>query len=404
MDGGAGSDIVDYGSEGGANGVVVNLLGDGGSQGGLPSDTAIDSFGFTDHVTRIPNVIGTQFADEIHGGNHDNILSGGGGDDLLQGGQLNDTLDGGTGTDRAVYSGDLSDYEIVQNPNGSLTIVDLRGGSPDGTDTVTDVELFEFADGERTLGELLPNAEPTITSDGGGDTAAASVAENSTAVTTVTATDPDAGATQTYSIVGGADAALFAIDATTGALSFVAAPDFEAPTDAGGDNVYDVTVQASDGTLTDSQAIAVSDTNVGGPTNGGPGDDLLVGTEEEDSISGFGGNDTIQGLAGNDFLDGGTGDDIIEGGGGFDTLVVSGASTDYTFSSNGDGTYTVTDLRPGGDGVDVVSDIDKVLFSNGPSVSTCSPTVSAFSAPTQTTTPSTGLPTTTTFTALQEMT
>ena len=45
-------------------------------------------------------------------------------------------------------------------------------------------------------------------------------------------------------------------------LTFVAAPDFEAPTDAGGNNVYDVDVQVSDGTGTDTQAIAVTVTNV----------------------------------------------------------------------------------------------------------------------------------------------
>ncbi len=68
--------------------------------------------------------------------------------------------------------------------------------------------------------------------------------------------------TLTYSIVGGADAGSFTIDPLTGALSFVSAPNYEAPTDAGGNNVYDVTVQVSDGTFTDSQAIAVTVTNV----------------------------------------------------------------------------------------------------------------------------------------------
>ncbi len=87
------------------------------------------------------------------------------------------------------------------------------------------------------------------------------VAENGTAVTTVTATDVD-GPSLTYSISGGADAAKFTINASTGVLSFVAAPDYEAPTDADGDNVYDVIVQVSDGTLTDSQAIAVTVTDV----------------------------------------------------------------------------------------------------------------------------------------------
>src|SRR6185295_10795564 len=81
------------------------------------------------------------------------------------------------------------------------------------------------------------------------------------AVTTVTASDADAGSTLTYSITGGADAAKFTIDANTGALSFVSAPDRENPTDAGGNNVYDVVVQVSDGTNTDTQAIAVTVTN-----------------------------------------------------------------------------------------------------------------------------------------------
>ena len=73
----------------------------------------------------------------------------------------------------------------------------------------------------------------------------------------MTSTDVDAGATLTYSI-SGADAALFTIDSATGVLSFITAPDLESPADVGGDNVYDVTVAVSDGTLTDSQAIAVT--------------------------------------------------------------------------------------------------------------------------------------------------
>ncbi|WP_176594362.1 cadherin domain-containing protein [Sphingobium sp. EM0848] len=106
------------------------------------------------------------------------------------------------------------------------------------------------------------NEPPSITSNGGGVTAAISIPENSTAVTTVTAADPDAGTVLTYSIAGGVDAAKFTINSQTGALSFLSAPNFEAPTDSGANNVYDVIVRASDGTLTASQAIAVSVTNV----------------------------------------------------------------------------------------------------------------------------------------------
>jgi Ca2+-binding RTX toxin-like protein len=107
-----------------------------------------------------------------------------------------------------------------------------------------------------TVGNV--NETPVMTS-----AATVSVAENQTAVLTVTASDPD-GDALTYAIAGGVDAALFTINATTGALSFVSAPDFEAPTDSNGDNTYQVTVSTSDGTaapVTQTVSVAVTDVN-----------------------------------------------------------------------------------------------------------------------------------------------
>ena len=72
------------------------------------------------------------------------------------------------------------------------------------------------------------------------------VDENQTFVIDIAASDAD-GDTLTYSIVGGADAAAFEIDPATGELTFKAGPDYEAPTDGNGNNVYDVTVKVSDG-------------------------------------------------------------------------------------------------------------------------------------------------------------
>jgi uncharacterized repeat protein (TIGR02059 family) len=111
------------------------------------------------------------------------------------------------------------------------------------------------------FGPTASNHAPVITSNGGGATATLSVAENSTAVTTVSASDAD-GDSLTFSINGGADAAKFSINPGSGALTFLAAPNFEAPTDVGGNNVYDVSVQVSDGLNTDIQAIAVTVTDV----------------------------------------------------------------------------------------------------------------------------------------------
>jgi VCBS repeat-containing protein len=196
------------------------------------------------------------------------------------------------------------------------------------------------------------NEAPVITSNGGGVAAMLSVAENTAAVTTVTASDPDAGAAITFSIAGGADAGQFAIDATTGALSFVAAPDFETPTDAGGDNVYDVVVRASDGSLVDTQAITVTVSDLAGVTlTGTTGADTLSGTNEQDALHGLGGGDLLAGLGGNDSLDGGAGNDVLLGGSG-DDLLDGGAGADTLAGGAGD------DILVGGAGGDSLAGND----------------------------------------------
>ena len=109
-----------------------------------------------------------------------------------------------------------------------------------------------------TLADSL--AVPVITSNGGGATADVTVAENTNAVTTVVATD-DFGTSFVYSIAGGADAGKFQINAATGALTFAAAPNFEAPTDTDHNNSYIVQVRASDGIQSDDQLITVNVTD-----------------------------------------------------------------------------------------------------------------------------------------------
>ena len=104
------------------------------------------------------------------------------------------------------------------------------------------------------------NEAPVITSNGGGATAAFNVSENNAGATLATSTDPE-GTARTWSIAGGADAARFTMS-SNGILNFVSAPDFESPTDAGGNNVYDVVIRASDGVLEDTQALAITVTNL----------------------------------------------------------------------------------------------------------------------------------------------
>ncbi|MCU1382254.1 MAG: calcium-binding protein, partial [Acidobacteria bacterium] len=174
-----------------------------------------------------------------------------------------------------------------------------------------------------TLSSATGNHAPMITSNGGGATAAVSIAENTTAVTTVAASDLDAGQTITYAIAGGADATKFSINELTGSIVFLSAPDFEAPSDVDMNNIYDVVVSAHDSAgASDTQTISVTITNVGGVTLvGTSGANTLTGTSEADSLTGLAGNDTLVGLGGNDTLAGGPDDDQLDGGAGNDILL-----------------------------------------------------------------------------------
>lgn len=75
-------------------------------------------------------------------------------------------------------------------------------------------------------------------------TSASSAENNNGTIYTATASDPD-GDPLTFSLSGGADQSAFTL--TGAAMSFSTSPDFEAPTDADGDNIYEVTIAANDG-------------------------------------------------------------------------------------------------------------------------------------------------------------
>ncbi|HEY5803196.1 MAG TPA: PQQ-dependent sugar dehydrogenase [Lysobacter sp.] len=99
------------------------------------------------------------------------------------------------------------------------------------------------------------NRPPAFTSG-----VAATVPEDTASVFyTATASDPD-GNPITFSLAGGADQARLRIT-SAGGLSFVTTPDFENPVDANGDNIYLVTIAASDGIVSVTQSLSVTVTN-----------------------------------------------------------------------------------------------------------------------------------------------
>jgi len=109
-----------------------------------------------------------------------------------------------------------------------------------------------------------------------------SVRENETSIGTVTATDAD-GDTVSYSI-SGTDASSVSIDSSTGTLSFISAPDYEAI------QSYSVTALVSDGSDEASQNISITILNIDPPSidkmffsenaNGGLSEEIILSQSE----------------------------------------------------------------------------------------------------------------------------
>lgn len=228
--------------------IATELQGDKNAQD--DTDQTITGTSGNDRIigkTGSDTLIGGDGADALFG--HDKpggAAAGDTGNDILIGGKGDDYLDGGAGNDTAVYSGNRSDYTIVDHGD-HFTIADNRADQ-DGTDTIYNVENFQFADVTVTNQNDNPPVLQTTVFD---------VPENQTLIGTLVAIDPDlTGESITYNITGGADAALFAINTLTGAISFLSPQDFEGPAQQ-----FEVEITVTDGTNSSAETVTINVTD-----------------------------------------------------------------------------------------------------------------------------------------------
>ena len=327
VDGGDGSDTIFGGAgndtlRGGAgNDVIADISGNDNLDGGDGNDV-VNALAGDDRVT---------------GGNGDNIVLGGTGADMFyQAGTGTDRiLDFQIGIDKIALSSSVTDFQTliasaqdITDANGDNFVIIANGDN--GQFVLSNLSTADLSESD-----FIFSAAPVFTS-----AATASVAEGQSAAYRAAATDAD-GDMLRYSL-SGTDAARFTIDPDTGEVRFRAAPDFEAPGDADGDNVYDIIVTAFDGLNRTDHNVAITVTDENEP-------DLMLDLSTLNGTNGF----TLTGIYAGDssgFSVSSAGD---VNGDGYDDLIIGAPYANPNGDSNAGETYVVYGgaSAPGRDGV-----------------------------------------------------
>lgn len=340
LTGGDGTDTADYSAS--SAGVSIDLA-NGTASGG-------DAEG--DQLLQIENVAGSAESDALTGDAADNALSGNAGDDTINGGNGSDTLNGGEGDD-SLFGGQQPDLlvggsgrDTLKGSNGADTLAggtsfdDLSGGNGNdllqgdgagdrlrgdpGADTLdggagpTDQAYYFFsndavnidleagtASGGYAEGDVLLNIESVIGSTG--DDTLAGLEAGSRLVgaggddllTGRSGDDRIEGGNGNDTIIGGAGADILNGGRGTDLVDYAASP---------------AAVNVNLATRTGSGGDAEGD-RIGAIQNvrGSAFDDVIVGNQAPNQLSGGVGDDTLTGGAGADtfvFTSGG-GDDVV---------------------------------------------------------------------------------------------
>ena len=335
--------------------------------------------------------------DELYGEEGNDTIEGGDGDDLLVGGGGDDFLDGGAGVDTIRLRGSEAAFDIRDNGDGTFTAFHLAGGQ-DGTDTFSNIEAVAFgANPAVSLADIADSeivgtaGNETLIGGGGDDTIYGLDGEDTI--------DGGAGDDTIYAganrdvIAGGAGDDLIDGGGGDSRATFSGArsdylihenpdasftiTDIRPGSPDGTDILIDVKFVSflADGTTiepkndpdpTPAYTIVGNDAAVPETVTGTAGDDRIDGRAGEDRIEGLAGDDLLYGGNDQDTLVGGAGNDFLDGGAGDDTAVFSGNLADYSIHLNSNGSYTVTDNRPGRpDGRDILFDIKFIQFADG---------------------------------------
>jgi Ca2+-binding RTX toxin-like protein len=259
-------------------------------------------------------------------------INGNAGNDILTGGAGNDTLNGGDGIDTANYAGNSANYSLTELGGGRYQIVDNVGNS--GTDIIDSIEGLYFFGGEGYV--ALVNLVSGVTIDGtpGNDYLTGSPGDD--VINGQQGNDILTGGLGNDTLNGGSGTDTANYAGSSGDYTVLSLGNSQ-------HRVIDNVNGLGTDTLDSVEGIyffgGEGFVSIGKLVSG----NLVVGTDNGDTLTGGAGNDVIDGRGGNDTIAGGAGDDLLTGGDGADV---------FDFGA-GFGNDTITDFADGLDLLDL---------------------------------------------------
>ncbi|MFZ4526019.1 MAG: CARDB domain-containing protein [Chlorobium sp.] len=286
------------------------------------------------------------FTYDKYGYSYNDYISGNGG---------NDTINGGAGNDTASYNGNKADYTITNN-NGIWTVADTRAGSPNGTDTLTGIELISFID---NFLDLTIRFYPTSSSYSGSSNSINGTGfDDQIDADALAVANPYKGSSSTSVYFGSQSVYTLGVNE----FSMIGTVRFN---DQELTNLTNLGLELWHGTEKVETNFTVNASDITNQT-GGAYTVHWVGTATQTTIP----TGSIQftydkdGYSYNDYIYGNGGNDTISGGAGNDTASYNGNRADYTITNN-NGVWTVADTRTGEpDGTDTLTGIEHISFND----------------------------------------
>ena len=273
------------------------------------------------------DIQGSDVSDAISGGDGYDVLRGLGGADILAGGRGDDTLIGGAGAD-SLDGGDGNNTASYADSAAAVQ-VDLNTGTSNfGGD----------AQGDRLtkIQTLIGSAsDDTLTGDG-----------NANRLQGGAGNDTLTGGAGSDTLEGGAGNNTANYDSSAKGVIVDLATGLADEGDADGDQlsgIQNLIGSANDDALSGNELANVLKGLAGNDAlDGGAGNDVLDGSVGDDILLGGDGNDSLDGGVGDDLLLGGQGNDTLLGGLGDDTLI-GGLGEDSLDGGEGNNTVSYAD-------------------------------------------------------------